>query len=103
MDFQDKKIHKKVWVCEREYEISLLQSEEVSFDAVIRVIQEKILDLRSKFPNSDERDILVMSLIQLVTKDISAEKEEIGGVEMKGRLEAIMSAIEESLTPNQSP
>ncbi len=103
MDFQDKKIQKKVWICEREYNISMLSSEENSFDAVVKVIQDKVLELRTKFPKSDEQDILVMTLIQLVTKNISGEADDVGGLEIQGRLEAILAAIEDTINDSATP
>ncbi len=102
MDFQDKKVQRKVWICEREYSISMLESEVSSFESVIKVIQDKVLELRTKFPNSDEQDILVMSLIQLVTKNISGGSEDIEGLEAQGRIEAIMAAMEQTLSPKSS-
>ncbi len=102
MDFQDKKVQRKVWICEREYAISMLESEVASFEAVVKVIQDKVLELRTKFPDSDEQDILVMSMIQLVTKNISGGSEDIEGIEAEGRIEAIMTAIEQTLSPKTS-
>ncbi len=102
MEFNDEKIVKKVWICEREYNISMLTSEEQAFDTVIKFIQEKVLELRTKFPKLDSQDLLFMCMIQLVTKDIEGAKT-LNELEEIGRVDAIITAIEGSLMPSTVP
>ncbi len=99
MEFEDSKIQKKVWICERSYEMSMLRSEEESFDAVVKVIQDNVLELRNKFQDKDTQDILVMTLIKLVTKMSPDNPDEINPIELEGRLSAVIDAIEQAITP----
>ncbi len=101
MDFEENKVHKKVWICEREYELSMLKAEENSFEVIVKAIQEKVLELRTKFEDRDDQDILVMTLIQLLNKMKSDDPSEIDPLELEGRLSAISHAIENAITPNQ--